>query len=98
MAEAAFLHAALAYCDVKVRQVDLNRLIRLLPCEVEGDPDCRPCWIEIDEGAIYLTDACNNCQTTYPLLQKRRDLGVQLPNLAKKMYVLYRHEIGGLDE
>ncbi len=97
-----FEKVAREYCDVKVRQVDLNRLIRLCPCSVEGDPipgdegynAYQPaCWLDIDEGGICLDEACENCQTTYPLAQERRRLGVKLPNLAKKMYRAYRREV-----
>jgi hypothetical protein len=94
-----FEKCAREYCDVKVRQVDLKRLIRLSPCSVEGEPKIYeygthpPCWVEIDEGAICLDEACENCQATYPLAQERRRLGVKLPNLAKKMYATYREEV-----
>lgn len=99
MVESCFLHAALRYCGVKVRHVDLNRLIRLAPCEEHGTPrpgdygyseGTPPCWEEIDEGSICLDEACENCQATYPLLQERRELGRQVPPLAKKMYREFR--------
>lgn len=96
-----FEKCAREYCEVKVRQVDLNRLIRLLPCLVEGERqpysdgyrNAPPCWVDIDEGAICLVEACENCETTYPLLQERRNLGSRMPNLAKKMYAAYRQEV-----
>ena len=96
-----FEKVAREYCDVKVRQVDLNRLIRLAPCSAEGDPipgdegytdNQPPCWVDIDDGGICLDQACENCQATYPLAQERRRLGVKLPNLAKAMYRAYRKE------
>jgi hypothetical protein len=98
MVEPAFLHAALDYCDVKVGCVDLNRLIRLAPCEWGRDADSDACWVEMDVGNLNLDEACENCQTTYPLLLQRRELARHLPNLAKKMYRLFRLEIGGEDE
>ena len=87
-----FERCAREYCEVKVRHVDLNRLIRLAPCEFEGDPDCRPCWLEIEEGAICLDEACESCQTTHPLVEQRRALGKRIPNLAKAMYATLRKE------
>ena len=98
MAEAAFVHAALRYCDVKVQAVDLQRLIRLAPCEWGRDVDCEVCWVEMDVGNFFnLDEACENCQMTYPLLEQRRALGKRLPNLAKKMYAAFRNEMEGLD-
>lgn len=85
-----FEKLAWEYCEVKVRVVDLRRLVAKLPCEVEGDPDCRPCWMEYDEGAITLEECCESCQTTRPLVDERRRLAVALPNLAKKMYAEFR--------
>ncbi len=89
------------YCKVKIKQVDLNRLIRKRPCLVEGDPVpgdegynvYQPaCWLDIDKGAICLDQACENCEVIYPLLEERRALGPKLPNLAKAMYRAYRKE------
>lgn len=97
-----FEKCAREYCEVKVRQVDLNRRIRKLPCEFEGDPvpgdegynAYQPaCWLDIDRGAICLDEACESCETTYPLLKERRALGPRLPNLAKAMYRAYRKEM-----
>ena len=87
-----FEKAAREYCEVKVRVVDLRRRVAKLPCEWEGDPDCRPCWVEYDEGAISLDEACESCQTTRPLVDERRRLAVALPNLAKAMYREFRKE------
>lgn len=95
-----FEKCAREYCDVKVQHVDLKRLILLLPCQVEGDPipgeswdNEPPCWMEIDEGAICLDEACENCQTTRPMVERRRELGKRLPNLAKAMYRAFRAEM-----
>lgn len=87
-----FEKCAREYCEVKVRTIDLNRLIRLAPCEFEKDPDTQPCWWEIDEGAISLDEACENCQTTYLILKQRRILATRVPNLAKAMYRVFRAE------
>jgi len=88
-----FERRAREYCEVKVRAVDLQRLIRLSPCEFNGGPDTPWCSIEIDEGSISLDEACKNCQTTYPLLEQRRILGFRIPNLAKAMYAAFRKEV-----
>ncbi len=96
-----FEKVAREYCDVKVAHVDLNRLIRLSPCTEEGgarpgDHQYEyqpPCWTEFDEGAIALDECCENCQTTIPLVEQRRQLGERLPNLAKKMYREFRSEV-----
>ncbi len=97
-----FERRAREYCEVKVRAVDLNRLIRLSPCDVEGErradghggfENTPPCWWDIDEGAISLDEACESCQTTYPLLIQRRLLGLRIPNLAKAMYRQFRSEV-----
>ena len=100
-----FEKCAREYCDVKVCYVDLQRMIRKLPCEFgnrrrysydEGTEN--PCWLDYREGGITLDEACENCQITIPKSEDRSRLGRLLPNLAKAMYAAYRAEIGGEDE
>lgn len=94
-----FEKCAREYCEVKVQHVGLKRLIWMLPCtEEERDgtgrwdegPPAAPCWHEMDEGAICIEEACENCQKTHPMVERRRELGKQLPNLAKAMYRAFR--------
>ena len=99
-----FEKCAREYCDVKVRFLDLQRMMRKLPCEFENGGRYNdegienPCWLDYREGGITLDEACENCQTTIPQVEERRRLGKLVPNLAKAMYAAYRAEIGGEDE
>jgi hypothetical protein len=99
-----FETCAREYCDVKVRHVDLKRLIHKLPCKSENrrrfsysEESENPCWWDYGEGSITLDEACENCQITIPQVKERGHLGKLLPNLAKAMYAAYRAE-GGEDE
>ena len=100
-----FEKCAREYCDVKVRFLNLQRMMRKLPCEFENrsryrydeEPD-NPCWLDYRGGCITLDEACENCQTTIPQAKERRRLGKLLPNLAKAIYAAYRAEIGDKDD
>ena len=88
----AFGKAARAYCKAKVEYLAVKAAMRATPCEYEGDPDCRPCWLAYRDGEIGPDEFCGACEGNDHHRDRRVELGDALPALAKKMYAAYRAE------